>query len=182
MLGHHAINAVLTINPERAVALWVNLNPHNASQATVVEHAQQLGLPIHPLEKQALAKRVDSECSADEECHRTERKEPCARKIDCSGRYLSSGRTRVHCVNSPIDDAVESHSSRSGCDHAEQQQEHCFESEVDHSGRDRYHDGYRSKRKSKDAVRELDHPSKRTDLREESGTGGQIGGVDHGAR
>lgn len=63
VLGHHAINAVLTINPERAVALWVNLNPHNASQATVVEHAQQLGLPIHPLEKQALAKRVDSEYS-----------------------------------------------------------------------------------------------------------------------
>lgn len=63
VLGHHAVNAVLEINPERAIALWVCINPNNESQAAIIEQVQQLGLPVHPLDKQGLAKRVDSEYS-----------------------------------------------------------------------------------------------------------------------
>ena len=63
VLGHHAVNSVLEINPERAIALWVNINPSNATQAAIIEQVQQIGLPVHPLEKQALAKRVGSEYS-----------------------------------------------------------------------------------------------------------------------
>lgn len=63
VLGNHAVNAVLEINPERAIALWVTINTNNESQVAILERAQQLGLPIHPLEKHELAKRVDSEQS-----------------------------------------------------------------------------------------------------------------------
>lgn len=61
VLGHHAVNAVLNIKPERAIALWVTINPNNASQTAILEQAQQLGLAIHPLSKHELAKRVDSD-------------------------------------------------------------------------------------------------------------------------
>lgn len=63
VLGHHAVSAVLETNPERAIALWVTINPNNASQVAILEQAQQLGLPIHPIDKHELAKRVDSEQS-----------------------------------------------------------------------------------------------------------------------
>ena len=63
VLGHHAVNAVLDINPERAVALWVAVNPNNSAQQKVLEKVEQLGLPIHPVDKRQLAKRCDSEQS-----------------------------------------------------------------------------------------------------------------------
>ena len=63
VLGHHAVNAVLDINPERAVALWVAVNPKNSAQQKVLEKVEQLGLPIHPVDKRQLAKQCDSEQS-----------------------------------------------------------------------------------------------------------------------
>ena len=63
VLGHHAVNAVLDINPERAVALWDAVNPNNSAQLKVLEKVEQLGLPIHPVDKRQLAKRCDSEQS-----------------------------------------------------------------------------------------------------------------------
>ena len=63
VLGHHAINAVLDTNPERAICLWVNINPNNQAQQTVLQKVEQLGLPIHPVDKRQLAQRCQSEQS-----------------------------------------------------------------------------------------------------------------------
>ena len=63
VLGHHAINAVLGVSPERAVALWVAMNANNASQQTVVQQMRQLGLPVHSVDKRELARRCGSEQS-----------------------------------------------------------------------------------------------------------------------
>ena len=63
VLGHHAIGAVLDINPERAMALWVAINPHNSAQQKILQKVEQLGLPVHPVDKRQLAKRCDSEQS-----------------------------------------------------------------------------------------------------------------------
>jgi len=57
VLGHHAINAVLDVNPERAVSLWVTMNTNNASQQSVVHQVRQLGLPVHSVDKRELARR-----------------------------------------------------------------------------------------------------------------------------
>ncbi|MEM7361112.1 MAG: 23S rRNA (guanosine(2251)-2'-O)-methyltransferase RlmB [Pseudomonadota bacterium] len=61
VLGHHAVDAVLRINPERALALHVVINPRNSVQAALIETAQGLGLPVHPHERQKLNKHVGSE-------------------------------------------------------------------------------------------------------------------------
>jgi len=61
VLGHHAINAVLKVNPERALELWVTINPKNAAQQAILEQVQQLGIPIHPIDKNTLAKRCKNE-------------------------------------------------------------------------------------------------------------------------
>ena len=63
VLGHHAVNAVLDINPERAIAIWVVINPNNSAQQKILQKIEQLGLPVHPLDKRQLAKRCDSEQS-----------------------------------------------------------------------------------------------------------------------
>lgn len=61
VLGHHAVNAVLDVNPERAVALWVTMNPSNAAQQNVVQQVRQLGLPVHSVDKRELARQCGGE-------------------------------------------------------------------------------------------------------------------------
>ena len=61
VLGHHAINAVLAINPERVVALWVSINSNSESQRSIVDQMQQLGLPVQRVDKRELARRCGSE-------------------------------------------------------------------------------------------------------------------------
>lgn len=61
VLGHHAVNAVLAISPERAIALSVVLNPNNAQQANILTTAKQFGLPVHVLDKRELNRRCGSE-------------------------------------------------------------------------------------------------------------------------
>ena len=61
VLGHHAVNAVLTVNPERAVALWVNVNSSNDTQRKLINQMQQLGLPVHSIDKRELVRRCGSE-------------------------------------------------------------------------------------------------------------------------
>jgi len=61
VLGHHAVNAVLEINPERALALWVTMNSNNTSQQALVQQMKQLGLPVHTVDKRELAKRCGGE-------------------------------------------------------------------------------------------------------------------------
>lgn len=61
VLGHHAVNAVLAINPERAIALLVVPNAKNTQQLAIVETAKQFGLPIHELDKRELNRRCGSE-------------------------------------------------------------------------------------------------------------------------
>lgn len=61
VLGHHAVNALLSVNPERAVALYVVINPNNAAQQAILTKASAIGLPMHPVDKRALSKQCDSE-------------------------------------------------------------------------------------------------------------------------
>jgi len=61
VLGNHAVNAVLSVNPERAVALYAVINPNNAAQKAVVDKASTIGLPIHPVAKRELSKLCVSE-------------------------------------------------------------------------------------------------------------------------
>ena len=61
VVGNHAVNAVLSISPQRAIALWVVINPKNKSQSALLDQAQQLGIAIHPVDKRQLAKRCGSE-------------------------------------------------------------------------------------------------------------------------
>lgn len=60
VLGNHAVNAVLDINPERALALWVAINPNNQSQAALLKKVEKLGIAIHPVDKRQLEQRCDS--------------------------------------------------------------------------------------------------------------------------
>ena len=59
--GHHAVAAVLNLSPQRAVAMWVVINPKNTTQSDLLEQAQQIGVPIHPIDKRSLNKRCGSE-------------------------------------------------------------------------------------------------------------------------
>ncbi len=61
VLGHHAVNAVLAINPERAVALWVSINSNSESQRSIIDQMQQLGLPVQRVDKRELVRRCGSE-------------------------------------------------------------------------------------------------------------------------
>ena len=60
VLGHHAINAVLRMAPQRAIALWVTLNPKNAAQNAILKTVEELGLPVHPVDKRVLEKKCGS--------------------------------------------------------------------------------------------------------------------------
>lgn len=61
VLGNHAVAAVLRINPERALALWVVLNPNNASQRAILEAVEPLGIAINPIDKRELNRLCGSE-------------------------------------------------------------------------------------------------------------------------
>ena len=61
VLGHHAVDALLSVNPERAIALYVVLNPNNASQQAVLNKAASIGLSFTAVDKRELSKRCDSE-------------------------------------------------------------------------------------------------------------------------
>jgi len=63
VLGHHAIAAVLKVNPERALALWVVINHKNALQQTLVQQVRELGLPVHSVDKRELFRHCGSEQS-----------------------------------------------------------------------------------------------------------------------
>lgn len=60
VLGHHAVDAVLTINPERAIALHVVKNPRNQVQAGIINTAQQMGLSVHAVDKQQMSNQTGS--------------------------------------------------------------------------------------------------------------------------
>jgi len=61
VLGHHAVEAVLNISPERALGLYVVENPRNHRQAEVTSMAQSIGVNIHVLDRRSLAKQSGSE-------------------------------------------------------------------------------------------------------------------------
>lgn len=61
VLGHHAVDAVLRISPERSLALWIVLNPKNKAQRAILSQVERLGLPIHPVDKRELARRCGSD-------------------------------------------------------------------------------------------------------------------------
>ena len=60
VLGNHAVSAVLDINPERALSLWLTINPNSSSQKALLEKAERFGIPIHPVDKNQLEKRCNS--------------------------------------------------------------------------------------------------------------------------
>jgi len=61
VVGHHAVEAVLRVNPERAIAVYVVTNIKNAAQQKILSMAEQLGLPIHTVDRQTLYKRCGNE-------------------------------------------------------------------------------------------------------------------------
>jgi len=60
-MGNHAVTAVLNLNPQRAIALWVVINGKNKTQARLLEQVQRMGVPIHPVDKRVLSKRCGGE-------------------------------------------------------------------------------------------------------------------------
>lgn len=61
VLGNHAVNAVISISPERAIALWVVENSNNQSQCDVVASVKRLGIPVNSVTKRELLKHTGSE-------------------------------------------------------------------------------------------------------------------------
>jgi len=61
VLGYHAVDAVLKVSPERALSLWVNINPKNAAQREILACVEKLGISINPVDKRELARRSGSE-------------------------------------------------------------------------------------------------------------------------
>lgn len=61
VVGNHAVNAVLSVNPERAVALWVVSNSKNSAQQQILALAQKHSIAIQTVDKRELAKLCDSE-------------------------------------------------------------------------------------------------------------------------
>jgi len=61
VLGNHAVNAVLRLNPERAIALWVVINPKNDTQQDLLSLAQRYSIALHPVNKRELSKRCNSD-------------------------------------------------------------------------------------------------------------------------
>ena len=61
VLGHHAVDALLSVNPERAVAIYAVHNSNNASQQAILNKASTIGLTSHSVDKHELTKRCGSE-------------------------------------------------------------------------------------------------------------------------
>lgn len=61
VIGNHAVEAVLNLNPERAMALWLVINPKNKTQQRLLEYAQRLSIPLHPVDRRELSKRCGNE-------------------------------------------------------------------------------------------------------------------------
>ncbi len=61
VLGNHAVKAVLSLNPERAVALWVVINPTNRAQQELLALAQRYSITLHPVDKRELSKHCNSD-------------------------------------------------------------------------------------------------------------------------
>ena len=61
VIGHHAVQAVLSKSPERAIAVFAVINSRNQKQAALLQQARRLGLSINPLDKRALQKLCGSE-------------------------------------------------------------------------------------------------------------------------
>jgi len=57
VVGFHAVRAVLSLNPDRAISLWVVPNEKSAQQADIWALAQQLGISIHTTDKTKLANK-----------------------------------------------------------------------------------------------------------------------------
>ncbi len=91
VLGHHAIAAVLKVNPERAVALWVVINHKNASQQTLVQQVRQLGLPVHSVDKRELFRQCGSEQSQGIALQAKPKQDGGDKELDSFIKKLQSG-------------------------------------------------------------------------------------------
>lgn len=94
VLGHHAVNAVLDINPERAVAIWVTVNPSNNAQQKILEKIEQLGLPVHSVDKRQLAKHCDSEQSQGVALQALPKTEGTDKELECFVAKLIDGQVK----------------------------------------------------------------------------------------
>ena len=61
VFGQHAVQAVLQVNPERAVSLSVVIKPNNPVQAELLQQVKTLGIPVHAVDKRTLAKQCGAE-------------------------------------------------------------------------------------------------------------------------
>jgi len=61
VIGNHAVNAVLRLNPERALAIYCVLNKSNSAQQEILNTAENLGIALHPVDKNQLSKHCGSE-------------------------------------------------------------------------------------------------------------------------
>lgn len=61
VVGHHAVEAVLQVNPERALSLWVVKNQQNAATNNIINRAQQLGIAVQTVNKEQLSEKCQNQ-------------------------------------------------------------------------------------------------------------------------
>lgn len=61
VVGHHAVNAVLSVSPERALSLHCVIEKQNPQQSRLIELASRLGIPLHPVDQRQLSKQCGIE-------------------------------------------------------------------------------------------------------------------------
>ncbi len=104
VLGHHAVNAVLEVNPERAVALWVVMNTSNASQQSVVQQVRQLGLPVHSVDKRELSRQSGSEQNQGIALQAKPKQDGGDKELDSFMKKMSDDKTPLLLILDQVQD------------------------------------------------------------------------------
>ena len=61
VLGQHAVDAVLRVNPERAIELWMDTQSNKPAHRAILQLAEQYAIAIHS----ATRRELDSRCQSD---------------------------------------------------------------------------------------------------------------------
>ena len=61
VLGHHAVQAIISTAPERAVEVYVVSNSRNPALASIIDSVRQLGIPVQQADKREITKRCGTE-------------------------------------------------------------------------------------------------------------------------
>jgi len=104
VMGNHAVTAVLSTSPQRAIALWVVINPKNSKQSDLLDQAQRIGLAIHPVDKRQLAKRCGSEQHQSIALEATPRQDGNERDLEAFIEKLSAQKSPLLLILDQVQD------------------------------------------------------------------------------